>query len=276
LAQHYVEQTAWRLIRGIPDWKSLRYLELGCGDGHMLEQLRSFGVQSVRGTSYRPRDMDDSRTRAFPPSISPLIDRAVDLDEPLAYDDATFDVVFSVEVIEHLEGHRNFISEAARVLKPGGHLVLTTPNLHRLGSRLRFLMTGCHQMKRELPPAEGGLASLESYHQRCVDFPMLHHSLWMAGVRIETLEISKAKALSRAGMALWGPMWLFTRRACFRRAEGEETLKARRDLFRLLMSPALLLSEQLCLRGVKTGETLGPAPGAQLEVKQHEPAIAGH
>jgi 2-polyprenyl-3-methyl-5-hydroxy-6-metoxy-1,4-benzoquinol methylase len=272
VAQNYVEQTAWRLIRSIPEWKSLRYLELGCGDGHMLEQLVTFGVESVRGTTYRPTSVTEISS-----AIASRVDANVNLNEPLPYDDASFDVVLSVEVIEHLEGHRNFISEAARVLKPGGSLILTTPNLHRLGSRLRFLVSGCHHTKRELMPADMPLSQLSEYHQRCVDFPTLHYLLWASGLRVESVETSKIKWASRLGLALWGPVWFYTHRACLRTAEGEETIKARKDLRRWLLTPSLLLSEQLCFRAVKTGtgNRADAQTSSHVEIKNAEPAPAG-
>lgn len=275
MAQHNVEHTAWRMIRNIPDWKSLRYLELGCADGHMVEELRRFGVRSVRGTTLRPRELDGSRDRDYPADVAPLIDRAINLDHPLPYEDASFDVVFSLEVIEHIEKHSVLLSEAARVLTPGGHLVLITPNLNRLGSRLRFAMTGCHHLKRDLPRVDAPLETLSEAHQRCVDFPTLHHTLWMCGMRVESLDRTKVKALSRAGMALLGLMWPLTHQVCMRQAEGAENVKARKDLCRWLLSPDLLLSEQLCLCAVKTGEPLPPRAGAQIESKHPEPAMAG-
>ena len=58
------------------------------------------------------------------------------------YDDNTLDAVVAVEVLEHIDGHEPFFAEAARVLKPGGKLLFTTPNVLSLKSRLRFLFTG--------------------------------------------------------------------------------------------------------------------------------------
>lgn len=277
MAQPYVEQTAWRLIRNIPDWKSLRYLELGCGDGHMIEQLTQFGVEHVRGTTLHPREQDYDRSRPYPASIASRVDRGIDLNQPLPYPDASVDVVLSVEVIEHLEGHKTFISEAARVLRPGGSLILTTPNLHRLSSRLRFALSGCHQTKREPIPADLPLSRIEEYHQRCVDFPTLHALMWATGLRVEALEVSKVKLQSRLAMVLWGPIWFATHRACMRQAKGAETIKARRDLFRWLMSGELHLSEQLCMRCVKSETSTNAAAegAAHVEIKQAVPAPAG-
>ena len=63
--------------------------------------------------------------------------------QALAYPDAVFDTVVSCETIEHLPQPRKALAEFARVLKPGGQLLLTTPNylgllgLYRMYARLR-------------------------------------------------------------------------------------------------------------------------------------------
>jgi len=46
----------------------------------------------------------------------------------LPFDDAAFDVVTSVSVIEHLRVAGTYLDEVARVLKPGGHLIVVTPH----------------------------------------------------------------------------------------------------------------------------------------------------
>ena len=48
--------------------------------------------------------------------------------EHLPFADASFDIVVSVWVLEHLETPENVFAEVARVLKPGGHFVFLTPN----------------------------------------------------------------------------------------------------------------------------------------------------
>jgi 2-polyprenyl-3-methyl-5-hydroxy-6-metoxy-1,4-benzoquinol methylase len=62
-----------------------------------------------------------------------------DLDDPLAFMDASFDVVVIGELLEHVREPQRLIDQAHRVLRPGGTLVGSTPNGFRLKNRLRFL-----------------------------------------------------------------------------------------------------------------------------------------
>lgn len=50
----------------------------------------------------------------------------------IPFKDETFDSIFAGEIIEHLEDPAQFLREVERVLKRGGHLILTTPNIHSL------------------------------------------------------------------------------------------------------------------------------------------------
>jgi SAM-dependent methyltransferase len=66
-----------------------------------------------------------------------------DLDEGLAqFADRTFDYVVSVEGLEHLERPALAVREFGRVLKPSGLLLVTTPNVVSLRSRIKFLLFG--------------------------------------------------------------------------------------------------------------------------------------
>jgi ubiquinone/menaquinone biosynthesis C-methylase UbiE len=50
-----------------------------------------------------------------------------DLNKEIPLDDASVDVIISIQVLEHLSNPQQALKEMARVLKPGGHLFLTTP-----------------------------------------------------------------------------------------------------------------------------------------------------
>ncbi|HMR04160.1 MAG TPA: class I SAM-dependent methyltransferase [Polyangiaceae bacterium] len=64
----------------------------------------------------------------------------VDANKPLPFEDARFDLIWSSEVIEHLEDPAAALSELRRVTKPGGELILTTPNSYAFLFRLLSLV----------------------------------------------------------------------------------------------------------------------------------------
>jgi 2-polyprenyl-3-methyl-5-hydroxy-6-metoxy-1,4-benzoquinol methylase len=65
-----------------------------------------------------------------------------DLNSRLPYEDSRFDYVCFLEAIEHTENPYNAVREVARVLRPGGTLILSTPNYLNIERRLKFLFTG--------------------------------------------------------------------------------------------------------------------------------------
>jgi len=65
-----------------------------------------------------------------------------DLNKKLPYKDSGFDMIISIEVLEHLENPSHFIAEIKRILKKGGKAVITTPNISNIKSRLQFLFKG--------------------------------------------------------------------------------------------------------------------------------------
>src|SRR5262249_60395932 len=64
------------------------------------------------------------------------------LDGPLPLDPASADATAAVEVIEHLENPRAFMRELVRVTKPGGWVVVTTPNQLSALSLLTLIVKG--------------------------------------------------------------------------------------------------------------------------------------
>ncbi|MGH2870712.1 MAG: class I SAM-dependent methyltransferase, partial [Solirubrobacteraceae bacterium] len=61
------------------------------------------------------------------------------LEEGIPYPDDSFDVVSAGEVIEHIYDPDRLLREARRILRPGGHVVLTTPNLQAWYNRALFV-----------------------------------------------------------------------------------------------------------------------------------------
>lgn len=71
--------------------------------------------------------------------------KPIDLQKQFPIEDATFDIAICAETIEHLPNQYFFFTESSRILRPGGILILTTPNSSSLRSRLsQFLMESEH------------------------------------------------------------------------------------------------------------------------------------
>ena len=66
----------------------------------------------------------------------------VDLNQRLPYDDDYFDYVACLEGLEHAENYHHTLREFQRILKPGGKLIVSTPNPLNVKSRMRFLLWG--------------------------------------------------------------------------------------------------------------------------------------
>ena len=167
----------------------------------------------------------------------------VDLDQPLPWSDGAFDAVFSTEGIEHLENHFSFLREVCRVLKPGGLLVLTTPNITALRSRVRFFGSGFFG-RDSRPLNETSRHPL--HHIGLATFPELRYELHMSGFRLIDVRHTHIKPISYF-YAIYAPwMWLYTRTAF--RKEKDPTQRARnKEVLATLLSPSVLFGECLML-----------------------------
>ena len=68
--------------------------------------------------------------------------RRGDLGATLPYSDQSFDYITCLEGLEHIENPQQAIREFARLLRPGGHLVTSVPNILNIEERLKWLIYG--------------------------------------------------------------------------------------------------------------------------------------
>ncbi|MEO1468176.1 MAG: bifunctional 2-polyprenyl-6-hydroxyphenol methylase/3-demethylubiquinol 3-O-methyltransferase UbiG [Pseudomonadota bacterium] len=118
--------------RMVGSWEGRDVLDLGCGGGFLSEALATRGAH-VTGIDPAARAVESARTHAEAGGLDIRYD--VGVGEALPYPDASFDIVVSVDVLEHVESVPKVLAETARVLRPGGLFCYDTINRNVL-SRL--------------------------------------------------------------------------------------------------------------------------------------------
>jgi 2-polyprenyl-3-methyl-5-hydroxy-6-metoxy-1,4-benzoquinol methylase len=129
-----------------------RLLDVGCGNGHYLARMQAYGWE-VAGIEIDAKAAEIARSeRGLTVHNGPV--------EGAPFPAASFDVVTSQQVLEHIAEPHSFMKAISAYLRPGGHLVLATPNARSLGHRL--FGTECYSLD---PPRHLVLYTLSSIRQ---------------------------------------------------------------------------------------------------------------
>ena len=112
-----------------------KLLDIGCNDGSFtLDVAHHIGTSEIYGIEIDENNVQKARNNGVKVTIC-------DANEKVPFENNTFDVVISHEVLEHLLDTDNFFSEIHRVLKPKGYAVISTTNLSSLHN-IFFILLG--------------------------------------------------------------------------------------------------------------------------------------
>ena len=161
---------------------------------------------------------------------------AVADDGRLPYDDASLDVAFGVELVEHLEETERLFGEVARVLKPGGELIITTPNILSLKSRLGFLFTG---YAYSFPPLDPEVRDPVRQHITPLTLDGYRWRLKQAGFDIVEVAVDKYQNTSLWASVLIPLVWLASWKASRKSANVWP-----QNQFRMLFGRTLMIRAQ--------------------------------
>ncbi len=176
----------------------IKHLDVGAGRGDLVRRIASAFECASQACDYHA---DLFEAQGVP--ISP-----VNLNiSPLPYSDGAFDLVTCSEVVEHLENYRHLFREAYRVLKPGGALVVTTPNVLNMYSRARCFVSGFANLFGPLPARNDKLYSAGG-HITPIPYFYLAHGLADAGFSDVELEMDKVQKTSVFWLGLFFPLVL--------------------------------------------------------------------
>ena len=107
-------------------------LDIGCGTGAWLSRLASAGFTDLHGI--------DKDITQFGSTSASSSQANLDFDE-LGLQDRKYRLITAIELIEHLENVGKLFFHISKHLANDGYCIITTPNIHSLNARLRFMLT---------------------------------------------------------------------------------------------------------------------------------------
>lgn len=178
----------------------VKILDLGAGRGHLArrvaQQLTKSGYDFQQHLVAADLFEDDFQAREVP-------FQQADFNERLPFADGSFDVVYTIEVVEHMQNAYAFLKEIHRLLKPGGKLILSTPNTNHLVSRIKALCTG-YPTLFEPPSIDPKNVGRICGHVQPLHYAYYDYGLRLAGFGDVQLYCDKTKSVS---VALYYLMW---------------------------------------------------------------------
>jgi 2-polyprenyl-3-methyl-5-hydroxy-6-metoxy-1,4-benzoquinol methylase len=219
-------------LLGLP--RGAKILDAPCGGGEVSLELAKFGfeVSAV--------DMVDELLPEARAALGGRF-RLADMTRALPWADASFDLILCVEGIEHLEDAFSFLREMHRLLKPGGILIVSTPNTISLRSRMRFFGSGFYNCDPR-PLEESSRNPM--HHIGLRTFPELRYLFHTNGFQLTSVAATHTKPITYAYSVFVPWMWLYTLIA-FRKEKSAAQRERNREIRRTLLSSAVLYGENL-------------------------------
>jgi len=218
-------------------------LDLACGDGRYAYDLgqKGFHVQAA--------DVDHDRFQYH----DKIKFQHCTLDNPLPFGDNSFDYVLFLETVEHLKNPFFVIGEIGRVLNENGCLIISTPNILNIGSRIRFLFEGGFDFFREplLDYAKFHHNNLQNMHIVVWRYHELEWLLSEGNLKIETSFTDFIKPQLKIISFFLKPLLRIRSYFQEKRADRKGGVNYRR-INKILFSEELLLGRHLILKARKT------------------------
>lgn len=146
-ALHDLNPARLAYVRRYVALRGAAVLDVGCGGGLLAEAMAAEGARVV-GIDLAPQVLAVARLHALESGLA--VDyRETAIEAMAAESPGTFDAVTCMEMLEHVPDPGSVIAAAARLLKPGGHLVVST--LNRTPKAFALAIVGAEYVARLLP-----------------------------------------------------------------------------------------------------------------------------
>lgn len=217
LAHEAIYDTAAQILSALPRGD---LLDVPAGEGALALRLIGLG--------FRVRCCD------LHPKIFRLPDVEIkggDLSSALPYDEHSFDYIVCVEGLEHIENPHQAVREFRRLIRQGGHLIISIPNILNIEERLKWLLYGytshfkplSHENLIKLGDELKGLEEV-ALHINPIAYSELRYILEKYGFKVRRLYQDKAKKNSWAYRPLVGLIRMLNR--CVSKRKRQERWSA--------------------------------------------------
>lgn len=122
----------------LSDKKGVKILDVGCGDGVYEKNIKK---DILKDNFFVGLDFSTTQLERSAQIFDEVKEMNFEKDK-IPFSENYFDYVVCSEVLEHLFFPEHILSEIKRVLKPGGKLIITTPNLKCIQNRLSMFLFG--------------------------------------------------------------------------------------------------------------------------------------
>ena len=239
LKKNYLLEKVIDIFKNLPKG---RILDLGCGNGYYSKELKDLGfeVVSVDGDIKRFKYRDEIKFLSF------------NFEEPFPIKDDSFDYVLFLEVIEHMRTPFFCIKEISRILKPGGKLLISTPNILNISSRLRFLFEGAYDFFREptLEVIKLNVNNKQNMHIIPWRYQDLEYLLFENNLQATHVFADKFKSILRVPFFFLSPVMMlqhYLKQKASLKKNGPDYSRT----YKILMSPELLFGRHLIVLAEK-------------------------
>jgi len=208
-------------------------LDIPCGEGAFFLRLENAGFDPIGADIAKPGSIEEERFKS------------ADMNSALPFKNESFDAIVC---IEHIENVFAFIRECRRILRPGGALFLSTPNISAVRSRWRHFLTGFHN-KGKSPLDENRVTPF--HHINLLSYPMARYALHTNGFRISRVTTNRIKLISWIYLLAW-PLSYITSYFAFRKDDKEGAKRAlNAEVVRQMHSLSLYLGETMIIEARK-------------------------
>lgn len=173
-------------------------LDLGCGDGYLAKMIEKRG-NTVHGIEIAEGAVKKARKKG-------IIVHDIDLNSDWSKQIKNrFDVVVAGEILEHVFDTDKFLTNIHKILKPGGSLVLTTPNIASFGRRIMLFLGISPLIETTARAHDAG--HIRYFTKKTLSLLLLENNFKVLTIGTDTVNFDNRGLLQSTLLAKFIPTW---------------------------------------------------------------------